>query len=93
MAEEKKAGKKEEKAEAPKEQFREDYFPAQVVELIGRTGARGEATQVRCKILDGRDKGKIIRRNVRGPTRIDDIVMLMETELEAAPLNPKRKIT
>lgn len=61
--------------------------PARVEEVIGRTGTRGEATQVRVKILDGRDKGKSIRRNVRGPVQTDDVLMLRETEIEARPLN------
>ena len=61
--------------------------PASVEELVGRTGTRGEATQVRCKILDGRDKNKVIRRNVRGPVQLGDILMLRETEIEARPLN------
>ncbi|MFO8016105.1 MAG: 30S ribosomal protein S28e [Candidatus Woesearchaeota archaeon] len=63
--------------------------PARVEELIGRTGGRGEAMQVRCKILGGRDKDKIIRRNVKGPVRIGDMLMLRETEIEARPLNKK----
>ncbi len=65
--------------------------PASVEEIIGRTGSRGEATQVRCKILDGRDKDKIIRRNVLGPVRLKDILMLRETEFEAQRLTQGRK--
>jgi small subunit ribosomal protein S28e len=61
--------------------------PARVEEVIGRTGTRGEATQVRCKILDGRDKNKTMRRNVRGPVQVGDVLMLRETEIEARPLN------
>lgn len=61
--------------------------PASVEEIVGRTGTRGEAIQIRCKVLDGRDKNKIIRRNVKGPIQLGDIVMLRETEIEARPLN------
>lgn len=62
---------------------------ATVEEVIGRTGSRGEAVQVRCKVLDGRDKDKILRRNVKGPIRKGDILMLRETEIEAKPLGRK----
>ena len=61
--------------------------PASVEEVIGRTGTRGEAIQVRVKILEGMDVNKVIRRNVKGPIQVGDVLMLRETEIEAKPLH------
>ncbi len=64
-----------------------EAVPARVEEVVGRTGMRGEAIQVRCKILEGRDSNKIIRRNVKGPVQVGDMLMLRETEIEARALS------
>ncbi len=60
--------------------------PAIVEEVVGRTGFRGEITQVKARILQGEDKGKVMRRNVKGPVRLRDVLMLRETQIEARKL-------
>jgi len=62
---------------------------AVVEEIVGRTGFRGEVTQVKCKIQEGPEQGKIMRRNVKGPVQLGDILMLRETQIEARRIKSK----
>lgn len=62
---------------------------AVVEEILGKTGFRGELTQVKARIMQGDDKGKIIRRNTKGPIRVNDILMLRETRIEARRIRTK----
>ena len=60
--------------------------PGIVEAIVGRTGSRGELTQVKVRVLQGRNAGKQIRRNVRGPIKPKDVLMMRETEIEARKL-------
>ena len=64
-----------------------DGIPAQVVEVLGRTGMRGESSSVKVRVLAGDDRGRIIRRNVVGPIDVGDQLLLLDSSREAKALD------
>ena len=66
-----------------------DGIPVEIVEIRVKTGIHGEVYQVLCKVMAGKDKGRVIRRNVKGPCRKGDIILLLETEREAKEIKAR----
>ncbi len=66
-------------------------FLAEIVEIneTVKTGIYGEIYTVSCKIMDGKDKGRIIRRNMLGPAKVGDIIRLPDTSREAKEIRVK----
>lgn len=64
-------------------------IPAQVVDVGAKMGIKG-VSRVRCKILDGRDRDKVVVRNVVGPIKRGDVILLKETSMEAEAKFAKR---
>ncbi|KAF6159376.1 hypothetical protein GIB67_032147 [Kingdonia uniflora] len=54
---------------------------AVVINVIGRTGSRGQVTQVRINFLG--DKSCQIMRNVKGSVCVGDFLALMDPKREA----------
>ena len=63
--------------------------PAEITEIVKRTGVNGEITQVLCKIMEGPDKGRVKHRNVKGSVLKGDVIVLLNTEREAKEIKAR----
>lgn len=54
---------------------------AEVMAITGKLGVKG-VSRVRCRIIEGNEKGKIVTRNVVGPIRVGDVIVLKDTTMD-----------
>ncbi len=68
-----------------------DGTQVEIIKVLGKTGVYGEAYMVLVKILEGRDKGQVRKRVVKGSLKKGDILILLETEREHKGISGKRR--
>ena len=78
---------KSKKEENQDEEQEKQGINAQVTDVLGRTGSRGQVTQVKVIFTEpNTEKKRVLVRNVRGAIRKGDWLVLLESEREARRL-------
>ncbi|MGC8662348.1 MAG: 30S ribosomal protein S28e [Candidatus Micrarchaeia archaeon] len=81
---------KEEEKTVGKVEKQFDGYLGEVVEVPRtRTGIFGEAKQIMVRILEGNDKGRVIRRNIVGFVKVGDKIRLPDTTREARQIKAR----
>ena len=62
---------------------------AEIIQVMNRLGIKG-VSRVRCKVISGSDKDKILTRNVVGPVKAGDVILLKETAMDTEGRLQKR---
>lgn len=66
-----------------------DGYLAEIIEIKSKTGVYGEIYQCLVRILEGKDEGRVILRNIKGPVFKGMYVVLRETEREAREIKAR----
>lgn len=64
-------------------------FAVEIVEIKGKTGVYGEIYQCLVRVLQGKDEGRVILRNIKGPVKTGMVIILRETEREAREIKSR----
>lgn len=84
------AAPSQQRPQQPSDERKFEGWLTEVVDVsILRTGIYGEIKQAMCKILEGKDKGRVIRRNVAGKIQVGDIMRLPDTSREDKPIRAR----
>ncbi|MGC8568370.1 MAG: 30S ribosomal protein S28e [Candidatus Micrarchaeia archaeon] len=89
MPEEKPAQSQQNQSTQQSQEFKGYLAEIVDVDRKHKTGIYGEIYTVSCKVLEGRDKGRVIRRNMLGPVKPKDVVRLVDTSREAREIKVK----
>jgi small subunit ribosomal protein S28e len=74
---------------AEEEKKYEGYLVEIVESLPQKTGIYGEVRKVRCRVLEGKDKGRVIMKNMAGAVKKGDKTRVSDTSREARDIKAR----